>query len=679
MLTDNEIRKATEDSLGFRALAQTLKEIVCSSETPLTIGVYGEWGSGKTSLMRMTQDLLEGGAGVKTIWFDAWKFDKSYDLRVALIHTILRKIQEDKSTPQKIKEKAEELLKRVNWFGLGKAALSFFVPSPLILQLLNEPLLKNAEDIPGKTLELIGDFEDKFKDLAQDYVGKEGRLVVFIDDLDRCIPEKAIDVLEAIKLFLNVPGSVFIIGADKKVIEDGILQRYGERFENWGKHYLDKIIQIPVSLPPLRKDIITERFIQGLNISDEIKKYASIIAEVGDNPRTIKRLLNRFEIQRILGDKRELEVKSEVMAKLTVVEFRWPDFYTDLISVYSETETNLVQVLKNISKSEEAERAKELEKWGTLKKYFDDKGLMDFLKEKPLLEDISLDHYVYLVRSTTELKESAINYFNIAYSFGEKGEHVKAIENYDKAIDLDPKYEKAWYNKGWNLSELGRREEAIACYDKAIDLDPKYEKAWYNKGWELSQLGRREEAIACYDKAIELNPRYEQAWYGKGYELGQLGRYEEAIACYDKAIELNPKYEKAWYGRGVRLGELGRYEEAIACYDKAIELNPKYEKAWHGKGVRLGELGRHEEAIACYDKAIELNPRYEKAWYGKGYELGQLGRHEEAIACYDKAIELNPKYEEAWHGKGWSLKQLGQKDKAEKCFQRAKELGFQGS
>jgi len=335
MLTDNEIKRVTEDALGFEAWAQTLEEIICSSETPITIGVYGKWGSGKTSLMRMTEDLLKGRDVVKTVWFDAWKFDKTHDLRVALIDAVLRRIQNDESINESLKMEVGNLLKRVNWLGLGKAAISSLLPLPSlashVVDSLMESFLKNPEDIPEKTLELIGEFEGEFRDLIEEYIGEKGRLVVFIDDLDRCVPEKAIDVLESIKLFLHVKGSVFIIGADKKVIEDGIIQKYGKKSENWGRSYLDKIIQIPVNLPPLRKDIITERFISELDIHKEIKKYANIIAEVGDNPRMIKRLLNRFEIQRILAEKKKLTVESKVMAKLVVIEFRWPEFYVDLI------------------------------------------------------------------------------------------------------------------------------------------------------------------------------------------------------------------------------------------------------------------------------------------------------------------------------------------------------------
>ncbi len=313
--------------------------------------------------------------------------------------------------------------------------------------------------------------KEEFKDIIKDYVGDEGRMVVFIDDLDRCISEKTIDILEAIKLFLNVQHSVFVIGADKTRIEEGIIEKYGEKSKGWAGDYLEKIVQIPFSLPPLRKEVITEEFFKQLDISDEIRKYTTILAEVGDNPRRIKRLLNSFEVKRILAEKRELEVEEDIMAKLAVIEFRWHDYYTDLIGIYSETGTNLAKILKETSESEEAEKEKKLKEWGNLRKYLEDKRLMDFLDQEPPLWDVNLDHYVYLARSTTELKESAINYFNIAYSLGEKGDHAKAIENYNKAIDLNPNDEDAWHNKGVDYEYLpnGIRYENKDYLKKAIE------------------------------------------------------------------------------------------------------------------------------------------------------------------------------------------------------------------
>lgn len=534
MLTDNEVRRVAEDSLQFKAFAETLEEIISTSQTPITIGVYGEWGSGKTSLMRLTEDILEVKKEIKTVWFDAWKFDKTLDLRVALIHTILKEMKKDK----KVEDKAIKLLKRVNLLGLGKTVVSLGAPLltpylsflPFLLQLL--PKDKGAsldlsrlnlediskEPVEEKTLELIGDFEDEFRDLTQEYVGKNGRLVAFIDDLDRCIPEKTIDILEAIKLFLNVPLSVFVIGADKKVIENGIIQKYGADSEEWGSNYLEKIIQVPFRLPPLRKDIITEHFIQELDIAKEIKGYAAILAEVGDNPRTIKRLLNNFELQRILADKRDLKIDKEILAKLTVLEFRWADFYTDLVSLYSESEFNLIEFLGELSEINKAERDRKLKEWETVKKYFNDRSLMSFLLEKePLLSDVSLGHYVYLARTTKEIKEDARTSFDLGYASYEKKDYDKTIKYYTKAIELDPKDAAAYNNRGLaykNKKEYGR---AIEDYNKAIELDPEYVLAYNNLKQLLGYLNEHKELIP---KGWDSSP-IEQAIKNSGLKKDQ--------------------------------------------------------------------------------------------------------------------------------------------------------------
>ena len=93
-------------------------------------------------------------------------------------------------------------------------------------------------------------------------------------------------------------------------------------------------------------------------------------------------------------------------------------------------------------------------------------------------------------------------------------------------------------------------EKAIGCYDKALEINPNYAIAWYNKGNALDELERYKEAIECYDRALEINSNFAEAWYNKGYVLGKLGRHEEEIECYDKALKINPNDADAWYNKG---------------------------------------------------------------------------------------------------------------------------------
>jgi tetratricopeptide (TPR) repeat protein len=228
-----------------------------------------------------------------------------------------------------------------------------------------------------------------------------------------------------------------------------------------------------------------------------------------------------------------------------------------------------------------------------------------------------------------------------------KNEHNKAIQCYDKAIEIDPNYADAWYNKGVTLYRLGKHnDEAIQCYDKAIEIDPNYADAWYNKGVTLYRLGKHnDEAIQCYDKAIEIDPHYIKAWYNKGLALSISGKYKEAIHCYDQVIAIDPNSSKAWNNKGNALDDLGKYDEAIHCYDKAITIEPHKIDAWYNKGLALSISGKYKEAIHCYDQVIAIDPKYAGVWFHKGVTLYRLGKHNEAIQCYDKALEIEPNNE----------------------------------
>jgi tetratricopeptide (TPR) repeat protein len=166
---------------------------------------------------------------------------------------------------------------------------------------------------------------------------------------------------------------------------------------------------------------------------------------------------------------------------------------------------------------------------------------------------------------------------------------------------------EAWVNKGVAFGSSGRREEAIQCFDRAIELHPRFDWPWYAKGLALSELARDEEAISCYDRAVELNPRFDLAWYNRGISLKALGWLEEAIRSFDRAIESNPRLAWAWNNKGTSLLNLGRVEEAMQCIDRAIELDPRDQKAWINKGIVLTAMGRTVEAANCYNRAFELD------------------------------------------------------------------------
>ncbi len=145
---------------------------------------------------------------------------------------------------------------------------------------------------------------------------------------------------------------------------------------------------------------------------------------------------------------------------------------------------------------------------------------------------------------------SAEDYFSFGVGFSQRKAHEKAIEYYDKAIELNPKFAAADYNRGVARMDSGDYQGAIADYDKAIELNPQSAEAYNNRGNARMASGDQQGAIADYDKVIELNPQDAEAYYNRGVVRSASGDHQGAIADYDKAIELNPQLAEAYNNRG---------------------------------------------------------------------------------------------------------------------------------
>lgn len=251
-------------------------------------------------------------------------------------------------------------------------------------------------------------------------------------------------------------------------------------------------------------------------------------------------------------------------------------------------------------------------------------------------------------RKSVKLDPQAPSLFALGVTYGKLSQPKAAIESFDKALDIDPRYGKAWCNKGIALSGLGNFEAAIECFDKGIALDPDYAEAWNNKGVLFGRLGKDESAVECYDKATKIDPGYFKAWNNKGVALGKLERHEAALECFAQAVTINPGYAEAWYNKGVAFGKLGKPVQELECYDKTTELNPEDSDAWRNKGLAFKALGKLEAAIECYDKAIKIIPEYAEAWCNKGVALRDLGKSEEAIVALDNSVKMNPSHVVPW-------------------------------
>jgi formylglycine-generating enzyme required for sulfatase activity len=360
---------ADEDQLDFAPYAKTLADIVADpgTDTPLTIGVFGGWGRGKTSLMRMVQRRLEetdvADFVVRPVWFNAWLYSREQALWRALVSRVLAEVRGFPSLSCDARDDLRRLEARLYpptaptgglltlppdaLPGLGGGSL----PTLTGLELLRRQAARASdEDAAEKLQELIADVEEsealtrrdqiaaldgfrrQFEAVSRTCIVPHGRLAVFVDDLDRCLPDKAVEVLEAVKLFLDVPGCAFILGVSREVIEEGIRVRYADyeaRID--GALYLEKIIQLPFNLPPIQTSAV-QAYVNRVTAGNLPDARCETVFSVGlePNPRRIKRTLNIFLLLwRLAQNRGDLQdaIKPVRLAKMVIIQQYHPRLF----------------------------------------------------------------------------------------------------------------------------------------------------------------------------------------------------------------------------------------------------------------------------------------------------------------------------------------------------------------
>lgn len=320
------------DYLNFGYIVDLIVEIAMNRElTPSTIGLYGDWGSGKSSLMKLAQDRIEGISKAKKkkvddtpktlcIEFNGWLFEGYEDTKTSLCGTILDKLDDAQRFGPEVANKAKDLIKKIDFkkligkgvkFGMdylltgGIGALTDLTLSSILNSLKDKSgsiETKDIEDVLAKfkteekTRTEIKKFRDDFKQLLED--SKVENVIVFIDELDRCSPDTILDLFEAMRLFLFVDGMSFIIGADERLIQYAIKTKYKEVPGNnldIGKEYLEKVIQYPVTIPQLNHAEVNQYLVcllleQTLS-EEEFNKFLKVVNSIEpDTELTIERL-----------------------------------------------------------------------------------------------------------------------------------------------------------------------------------------------------------------------------------------------------------------------------------------------------------------------------------------------------------------------------------------------------
>jgi tetratricopeptide (TPR) repeat protein len=238
----------------------------------------------------------------------------------------------------------------------------------------------------------------------------------------------------------------------------------------------------------------------------------------------------------------------------------------------------------------------------------------------------------YLTAAVALRSQSPGAHLNLGVALKEQGKLAEAVQEYYKAIDLDPKYAAPHVNLGLALEGQGKLAAAVEEYHKAISLGPEY-AAHVGLANALKTQGRLVEAVEEFQKAIALNPRLALAHGALGSALWAQGKLAEAVEKYHAAIFLDPKDARPHVDLGSVLRQQGKLVEAVEEFHKAIALDPKDAKAHGALGEALLQRGDFAEAVQITRRCVELLPPQQPL---RQHASQQLQRCEAALALSAK-------------------------------------------
>lgn len=354
---------STVDLLGFDAVVEPIAAAVRERDIhPLTLSVQSPWGGGKSTILKLIETEFSDDDTCFVVSTNPWAYDDQVDVKGTIIAEILHGIENQITDPDlrtSVSEKAKELLRRISWsraaVAIAKGALTFQVDPDEIAGIFQ------PKDPGGP--DSMASFNDAYKELLG-LIPKVERVVVLVDDLDRCLPDAVTATLEAIKLFLSTEKMVFVLAADQDMVRDAISVSLNgaRRGDLFAKRYLEKIVQLPIALPRLSAAdaeayiglLVAGRLMnkvdlnalaahvrkrrnnnqtpllhdfEGLTVKpseDDLALAAQLAdglsADRRSNPRQIKRFLNAFGIRESIAHARGVTIGPAVMIKMLLLE-----------------------------------------------------------------------------------------------------------------------------------------------------------------------------------------------------------------------------------------------------------------------------------------------------------------------------------------------------------------------
>ena len=231
---------------------------------------------------------------------------------------------------------------------------------------------------------------------------------------------------------------------------------------------------------------------------------------------------------------------------------------------------------------------------------------------------------------------------NLGVTLARQGKDPQALVQYQKALEINPRYADAHYNMGSLLARQGEDEEAAVQFMESLRIKPDKKEAHNDLGVILNKHGRIREAVFHFTEAIHIDPNYGEAHFNLGTFLFQHGKYGEAVSYFSEALRINPLNAGTHNSLAASLAATGKIEEAIIHYHQALKINKDYTDAHYNLGSLLCRLGRPKEAITQYNEVLRLQPSDAEAHYELAVILNREGKRQEAIAHLSEAIRIIP-------------------------------------
>jgi len=449
-----------KDLLNNGDTYQGIANYIATEETPLTISVEGDWGTGKTTAMHHIECMIKDQyKDVVTVWFNPWQlsqFEKTTEeLSVELIKKLTCDIAAQVGNAN-TSAQCQEIIDRLRRIGKGlfKGVVNFVADKAGA-----EEIVKPAIDefFDSEKSDSIEGVKKAFADLLKEASGgrDDWRVIMFVDDLDRITPPSAVEILECINNFLLCEHCVFVLAIDFDVVSKGVKAKYGDDMsKDKGKAFFDKIINIPFVLPVEEFDIrplIEEHFLErGEAVPENIELYEKALTKsVGKNPRSIKKVMRRWRLSQCIDAVKGFNWESDPEAKLyafaTICKTsKWDDEPGEDDRAYAEFEKLYKDIDVNVddTKKREINKSLELSKTTSSKILSRESllacdGYRDIESTVRIIEDLVGDNYV------AKVQDSGAPYIDVKNAGGKlctvrfrasKGPHIELAPRAKKQI-----------------------------------------------------------------------------------------------------------------------------------------------------------------------------------------------------------------------------------------------------